>query len=70
MSDDNNIELKKIMKTYGLTMEDVNAYTDYSLDMVKAWCSKPDSQRYRVMQNRALRLLQYEIESRGLQPKK
>jgi hypothetical protein len=69
MSDDNNVELKKLIQSYGLTLDDVSAYTDYSLDMVKAWISNPDSTRYRVMQDRALRLLKYEIQSRDLSPK-
>jgi len=69
MSEDNNVELKKLIQSYGLTLDDVSAYTDYSLDMVKAWISNPDSARYRVMQDRALRLLKYEIQSRDLSPK-
>lgn len=69
MSVDNNVELKKLIRAYGLTLDDVSAYTDYSLDMVKAWTANPDSARYRVMQDRALRLLKYEIQSRNLSPK-
>ena len=66
MSEDNNVELKKLIQSYSLTLDDVSAYTDYSLDMVKAWVSSPDSARYRVMQDRALRLLKYEIQARDL----
>lgn len=66
MSEDNNVELKKLIQSYGLTLDDVSAYTDYSLDMVKAWVSNADSARYRVMQDRALRLLKYEIKARNL----
>ena len=66
MSADNNVELKKIIQSYGLTLDDVSAYTDYSLDMVKAWVSNPNSARYRVVQDRAIRLLKYEIESRRI----
>lgn len=68
MPDDNNAELKELIKTYGLSLDDVSAYSDYSLDMVKAWTSGPESLRYRKMQDRALRLLKYEIESRKLKP--
>ena len=66
MSADNNVEIKKIIQSYGLTLDDVSAYTDYSLDMVKAWVSNPNSARYRVVQDRAIRLLKYEIESRRI----
>lgn len=68
MLDDNNAELKELISAYGLSLDDVSAYSDYSLDMVKAWVSEPGSQRYRKMQDRALRLLKYEIESRKLKP--
>ena len=68
MTDANNAELKELIKTYGLSLDDVSAYSDYSLDMVKAWMSGPKSPRYRKMQDRALRLLKYEIESRKLKP--
>ena len=68
MLDENNAELKELIATYGLSLDDVSAYSDYSLDMVKAWISEPGSQRYRKMQDRALRLLKYEIESRKLKP--
>ena len=68
MPDANNTELKELIKTYGLSLDDVSAYSDYSLDMVKAWTSGTKSLRYRKMQDRALRLLKYEIESRKLKP--
>jgi hypothetical protein len=68
--ENNNSELKELIESYGLTLDDVSAFTDYSLDMVKAWVSKPDSPRYRVMQDRALRLLKYEIQARNLPLKK
>ena len=63
---DNNAELKDLIRTYGLSLDDVSAFTEYSLDMVKAWVSNPDSTRFRVMQDRALKLLKYEIEARDL----
>lgn len=69
MSEENNVELKKLIQAYGLSLDDVSAYTDYSLDMVKAWVSNPDSARYRTMQDRALRLLKYEIDARDLPQK-
>lgn len=68
MLDNNNAELKELIATYGLSLDDVSAYSDYSLDMVKAWTSEPGSKRYRKVQDRALRLLKYEIESRKLEP--
>lgn len=66
MPKDNNTELKELIQSYGLSLDDVSAYTDYSLDMVKAWVSSPDSARYRAMQDRGLRLLKYEIQARDL----
>ena len=68
MSDSNNAELKELIKTYGLSLDDVSTYSNYSLDRSKHGRMGLKLLRYRKTQDRVLCLLKYEIESHKLKP--
>ncbi|MHB8388358.1 MAG: hypothetical protein ACYDBH_02115 [Acidobacteriaceae bacterium] len=60
------------MRKAHLDQRRVAELTGYSVDMVKGWCTDPQSKRYRKMQDRALKTLrlalQAETGTRARQP--
>ena len=65
--DSNNVSLEKLIEEYGLTNDMVAAMTGYSVNSVKAWRARDvESAKYRPMQDRAMKLLEFEIKNRKL----
>lgn len=63
---DLNRELMILIKKYGLTSTNVAQMTGSSVDTVKAWRVRSDSDKFRNMPERAIKLLKYEIRDRNL----
>ncbi|MCG7928955.1 MAG: hypothetical protein N0E44_02770 [Candidatus Thiodiazotropha lotti] len=62
----NNEELKRKIKIYKLTNEQISEMTGYAIDTVKAWRVKPGAKKYRPMPDRAMKLLIFEIKDRNM----
>ena len=65
--DSNNVSLDKLIDVYRLSNEMIADMTGYSVNTVKAWRARNvESSKYRPMQDRAMKLLEFEIKNRKL----
>lgn len=56
--------LKHLAEEHSLDYEEIAAFTEYSLDSVRSWYCKPDSDRYRPVPDRALSLLRANLKEK------
>lgn len=63
-ADNNNEELRSLLKSEALTIQDIAQLLNLPFDSVRNWTRSPSSAHYRKMSNTASELLKIKIKDR------